>query len=151
MSDPTSGDGEREPPKREFRFKPTEFDRANPPVGEKEDAPPISVHDMFRQAAAVKAPPAKTVAAPMTNEVHEILRANLSKANEDGANNVELRPKRTSRRTRDYWLLTIAVNLFFVIAMVASRNVATLVFGAAGIILSNIGLVWVMWFVMDDY
>jgi hypothetical protein len=151
MSDSTSAAPGGEPPKREFRFKPTEFERANPSAGTKEVGPPISVQDMFRQAASAKPPPPNRPVAPATNEVHDILRANLEKANEDGANDVELKPKRASRRKRDYWLLTIAVNLFFLLSMAFFRNLGTFVFGGAGIIFCNLGLVWVMWFVMDDY
>jgi hypothetical protein len=142
---------EPEPPKREFRFKPTEFERANPKIGAENNAPPINVQDLFRQANATKAPTRGKPAAAAVNEVHAILRGNLDRANQDGANDVSLRPKRASGRKRDFWFLLIAGNLFLGGISLLSRNFIVLVCGGAGMIAFTLGATWVMWHVMDDY
>ncbi|MDB6167512.1 MAG: hypothetical protein JWM88_376 [Verrucomicrobia bacterium] len=138
-----------EPPRREFRFKPTTFERANPATGA-ENNPPIDVRDIFRQASAGPPKPRATPD-PAANEVHDILRANLARENETGRNDVAPEPRRASRRKRDYWFLLLGGYLLFAIIAVISRNYVVLVFGGAGMILYTLGVTWIMWHVMDDY
>jgi hypothetical protein len=60
--------------------------------------------------------------------------------------------KRKSRRKRDYWLVTIGVNLLLVgLVSIARFNPISLIYGFAGVILFNLSFTWVMWFVVDDY
>lgn len=60
--------------------------------------------------------------------------------------------RRPSRRKRDYWLILILLNGFFAtVAFGPYRTPMTLTYGIAGIIVTTLGLTWVMWFVMDDY
>lgn len=153
MADST--DSSPEPPRREFRFKPAEFERDNPPVEGPNALPAFDVRELYEKANQPPGSPrnpSRAPAAPAENEVHEILRANLNQANEAGLNEVVLRPKRISRRKRDYWLMLIGGNLALVgLVLVLQKNVVTLVFGGSGIIFYSIGLTWIMWFVMDDY
>ena len=89
---------------------------------------------------------------PKENEVHEILRANLERANELGLNDVDLTPRPPSRRKTDYWTLLIVGNLGFAgLALLLSRNMVTLVFAGSGMVLFSLGVTWIMWFVMDNY
>ena len=75
-----------------------------------------------------------------------MLRENLARANATGLNDVALPAKRISRRTRDYVIALILGNALLAIATVISP-----IFGAAGLIIYNLGLTWIMWFVMDTY
>lgn len=140
--------GPPEPPSRTFQFKPTAFEVSNRPAGETPADQPIDVHQLNRLAG----PPPPPVAAPAENEVHAILRANLARAQAKGENDVMLPPRRPSRRQRDFWLLFIGGNLLAAGAVgVLHRNVVTVVFGFSAMVFFSLGLIWVMWFVMDDY
>ena len=157
MSGTPADPDEPERPRREFKFKPTEFERTNRSLDEKDSIAPIDVRDLFkastaaRPSAVPKPPPTPPAPTPAANDVHAMLQANLRHANEAGENEVSLQPKRPSRRKRDYWFLMIGANLFFIICMAIARNIGASVFGGAGMILVSIGLTWIMWFVMDDY
>ena len=62
------------------------------------------------------------------------------------------RPRRISRRKRDYWIVLIPLNAFFgFFAFGPYRNPMTFAFGVGGMIIVTVGLTWVMWFIMDDY
>ena len=159
MSDSPLGPEAPEPPRREFKFKATEFERTNRPLDEADSKPPIDVRELFKSSTVARppslaqpaTPPPPKAPVPAANDVHAILQANLDRANAEGHNDVSLKPKRASRRKRDYWMLLIGTNLFFLICMAVAPNIGTLIFGGAGIILVSIGLTWIMWFVMDDY
>ena len=97
--------------------------------------------------------PASTAAAA-ENQVHEILRENLARANDAGLNELSEKKKRPSRRKRDYWILMIAGNsllAFLFAGAVASKNAFLMAFSAGGIGLISAGATWIMWHVMDDY
>jgi hypothetical protein len=69
-----------------------------------------------------------------------------------GAFKVGSKQQRSSRRTRDYWLLLLLLNGFFAAATFGPfQNPLTLLYGIRGMIVTTLGLTWVMWFVMDDY
>lgn len=144
MSEPT----EPEPVKREFRFKPTEFERANPAIAPANDPGAIRVDDMFRQAATPRPAAAKPAA---RNEVHAMLEANLARANEEGANDVVPTKRRGSRRKRDYWLLVLAAVAIFAMVAATSHNVFVFRLGLGVLAAVILALTWIMWFVMDDY
>lgn len=113
-----------EPPRRRYQLKPREFERVNDRPGEPAAGreAPLTVQDHLR-AASSGAPPA-----------------------------MSSRPRRRSRRNRDYWLALLGVDaLLAFVAFGPFANGATLLFGAAGLILYSVGLTWVMWFVVDDY
>jgi hypothetical protein len=114
---------EPDPPRKFYKLKEAEFDRVNVPTN-----------------------------TPDTNEVHEVLRENLDRANAAGLNDVTPPAKRRSRRKRDYWIMMILVCGFFGAAL-AHFGIATIpgVYALAGIILFSCSLTWVMWFIMDDY
>ena len=146
------GPPEPEPPRREFQFKPTTFEVANRPAGETPADRPIDVHQLNRQAAAPKPVPGAVAPSSAENEVHAILRANLARAQAKGENEVILQPRPPSRRKRDFWLLFIGGNLLVVGAVgVGHKNAVTLIFGLSAIVFFSLGLIWVMWVVMDDY
>lgn len=142
------GPPEPEPPHREFRFKPSEFESANRPADATPDNAPIDVSQHLRQAG----PPSSSAPVNTENEVHAILRANVARAEAKGLNQVIPQPRRPSRRQRDFWLLLTGVNLLVVgTVAVLHKNVLTMVFGFSAMVFFSLGLVWVMWVVMDDY
>jgi hypothetical protein len=150
VNDTPSDSDPPETPKPAFRFKPTEFERANRPLGEPDKTPAIDVRDLYQHANAVSA--ASPQPARVENEVHAILRANLVQADEAGLNAVELTPQRASRRKREYWLLLVGGNLLIAALVFGlSRNVVVLVFAGSGMIFYSLALTWIMWMVMDDY
>jgi len=149
-----------DPPRKHYKFKAAEFENVN---GVRRDTPPneaqppsdpgivptekvrIDVRDLAR-AAASPAAIAGSRPAPQPNEVHAILRENLDRANAAGLNDVDLTPKPPSRRKRDYWISCAIGNSLLAVALVISP-----IFAGAGLIIFNVGLTWIMWFVMDDY
>lgn len=148
-SDAPHGPPEPEPPRRDFKFKPTEFETTNRPADDTPGNARIDVKELNRQAAA---PPPANPPAPAENEVHALLRANLARAQAKGENEVIPQPRRPSRRKRDFWLLFIGGNLLFAGAVGAlDKNAVTVIFGFSGMVFFSLGLIWVMWVVMDDY
>jgi len=152
MSDAPPNPPEPETPRREFQFKPPEFERANRPVNESQDSAPIDVRQLYRQAGSPPPAPGAIAPSQADNEIHAILRANVARAEAQGLNQVIPQRRRPSRRKRDFWLLFVSGNLL-VVASVSGlhRNAVTLVFGLSAIVMFSLGLIWVMWVVMDDY
>lgn len=117
---------EEEPKPRSFAFKAKEFERVNAPTGAQE---PSADHDVYA----------------LRRQIREREQA-------AGLDNLVTRPKRRSRRRRDYWLLLLASNVVFgTLALLGRGNPAVFISGLAGAIILSIGLTWVMWFIMDDY
>ncbi len=142
------GPPEPEPPPRTFQFKPTAFEVSNRRAGAAPADQPIDVRQLNRLAG----PPPSSAAVPAENEVHAILRANLARAEAQGENAIILPPRRPSRRKRDFWLLFIGGNLLAAATVGGlHKNVVTVVFGFSAMVFFSLGLIWVMWFVMDDY
>lgn len=152
---------EPDPPRKFYQLKPREFEVVNElssaiPQGRNHDpAHPIGrieVRELYQQAntpGPVLPVGAKVV---LKNEVHALLDDNLARANAAGLNELTPKPKRRSRRTRDFFAVVIPLDLFFGYAAFGHySNVAMMAYGVAGIIISTIGLGWVMFFVMDDY
>lgn len=149
---------ESDPPRKFYQLKPKEFERVNPPAGEAADpasepgAPraaadgPVDVREMARQAAAGAPLLGGNAPANRANDVHAMLRENHERANAEGLNELAPKTRRASRRKRDYIVTSLAGNALLVAAIWLQP-----VFAIAGIILFNIGLTWIMWFVMDDY
>lgn len=116
-----------EPPRKFYEFKSKDFERVNAPVNH--DEPP-----------------------PLENDVYAI-RENL-REREKAAGFDELTPAkpRKSRRTRDYWLTVISINVLMVALIVGSGfNLVVAVYAGSGMVLLTLGLTWTMWFIMDDY
>lgn len=142
------GPPEPERPPRTFQFKPTEFEISNRPPGATPADRPIDVRQLNRLAG----PPPPSAAAPAENEIHTLLRANLARSQAQGEHELMLPLRRPSRRKHDFWLLLIGGNLLAAGAVgVLHRNVITVVFGFSAMVFFSLGLIWVMWFVMDDY
>ena len=152
MSDAPPNPPEPETPRRAFQFKPPDFERANRPANEDPGSVPIDVKQLYRQAGSPAPVPGAVAPSQADNEVHAILRANVARAEAQGLNQVVPQRRRPSRRKRDFWLLFISGNLL-VVATVSGLhlNVVTLIFGLSGIVMFSLGLIWVMWVVMDDY
>lgn len=128
---------EPDPPRKYYRLTEPTFERVNPPVA----AAPMP-------PAAAAAPLGATGVAPVNrpNEVHALLALNRDRERAAGGFDVSVRPKRKSRRRRDYFVVLILGNALLVGAIRLQP-----VFGGAGFVLFNIGLTWIMWVVMDDY
>lgn len=145
---------EQDPPRKFYQLKPKEFEMVNPPASmPPADSTPIDVRGHLRAANAgpLERPKASRTPAP-SNDVHALLRQNQARIAAAGLHEVEPRPRRPSRRKRDYWLLLAVMNGFFgFLAFGPYRNPMTFVYGLAGMIIFTLGLTWVMWFVMDDY
>lgn len=149
-----------DPPRKHYKFKPKEFENVNgvrreQPLDHAQPAPDpgivetdkarIDLRDILKAANAV---PTTSLPKPATrsNEIHAVLRDNLAHANAAGLNRVDPTPRRASRRKRDYWISLLIGNL-----VLAGCTVIMPIYGAAGLIIFNVGLTWIMWFVMDDY
>ena len=159
---------EPDPPRKFFQLRPTSFERVNPPPADDADllagnipaqadypdppADPNDVRTLARQAAAGTPLLGANAPSARDNAIHEVLRENHAHANRAGLNDVVLPRKRRSRRKRDYWLLLLSLDAFFLaVAFGPFSNPVTLIYGLAGFIMYTLGLTWVMWFVMDDY
>lgn len=149
------------PPRKTYGFKPTAFERANPaPAGEASaqatplpdpgivaaDAGAINVHDLIQAGAGSARPLGANAVVNRSNDIHAMLRDNHARADAAGLNAVSLEPKRMSKRKRDFIFLVVSGNLILSLAFVIQP-----IFAGAGVVIFNIGLVWIMWVVMDDY
>ena len=115
-----------------------------------DDPPPVKHTFTAAKFEAVNEPTATPTPAP--TDVYQVLQDNLARENAAGLNVVKPVPKRPSRRKRDFWLVLIGGNLAIMASVgFTSINVVSVVYGFAGVILLSSGLIWIMWFVMDDY
>lgn len=150
---------EPDPPRKHYQFKPREFERVNDHPGHAApDSDPavrparIDVHDHFKAANASAPISRRREAKAAENDVHGILRDNVDRANAAGLNDLTPKVRRRSRRKRDYWLLLLTINAFFVfVGLGPYSNPTTQIYALAGFVMFTLGLTWVMWFVMDDY
>ena len=121
MADSTESD----PPRKTYGLKPKEFERVNAEPG--------------------------TQAPSDDHDVYAILQANRAREQQHNLGAVEIKTVQ-SRRRRDYWTLLASLNIVLgLAAILGSGNLIVLVSAMAGMIFGNVGLTWVMWFVMDDY
>ena len=120
------------------------------PLPSDDDPPPVQHTLTAAKFEAVNAP--TTTPTPAPTDVYQVLGDNLARENAAGMNVVKPVPKRPSRRKRDFWLVLIGGNLAIMASVgFTSINVMTVIYGFAGVILLSSGLIWIMWFVMDDY
>jgi len=153
---------EPDSPRKFYQLKPREFETLNqfrpaasepgPAAGLQSADKKIVVQEFYEQANAFRHPlPRDKTLTPM-NDVHVILNDNLARVNAAGLNELAPKPRRRSRRLRDFLIVSISLDAFFAFAAFGPfSSVATMAYGVAGIIISTIGLGWVMFFVMDDY
>lgn len=155
---------ESDPPRVFYTLKPREFERANPPPAPPPSVPSpgespvpatsdrIDIRDLYAQAATPVPLLTHGDRSVVRNEVHELLHDNLARANAAGMNDLAPKPRRRSRRLRDYFILVIPLDAFFGFAAFGPyQNVVTLAFGVGGMIVTTLGIGWVMFFVMDRY
>jgi hypothetical protein len=152
---------DEDPPRQFYQLKPREFEALNRPASQlptgASDPPApssgkIDVRDLYLQAKTPGPVLATTRAAAQKNDIHVILEDNLARANAGGLNNLTPKPRRRSRRRRDYLMVMIPLNAFFAYAAFGPySNVMLMAYGVAGIIISTLGLGWVMFGVMEDY
>jgi hypothetical protein len=154
-----------DPPRVYYQLKPREFERVNAPAVSPAPADPsaavvpgldpsakIEVRDLLAQAAVPGPVLTQGEKVGVANEIHGILKENLNHANAAGFYELAPKPKRRSRRTRDYFLVIVPLNAFFAFAAFGPyANAVSFVYGIAGMIFSTVGITWVMFFVMDDY
>ena len=148
---------ESDPPRKFYDLKPKEFERVNSPPrdsttnGETPANAPntanqrIDVRDLIRHGTAGVPLLSANAPANRSNEVHDILRDNLARADAAGLNNVKPR-KRRSRRRRDYIITMLVGN-----GVLVAGTFIMPIFGIVGLIMFNLGYTWFTWFVMDDY
>ena len=154
-----------DPPRVYYQLKPREFERVNAPAASSPPADPsaalvpapdpsakIEVRNLFAQAAVPGPVLAQGEKVGVKNEVHGILKENLNIANAAGLNELAPKPKRRSRRTRDFFLVVVPLDAFFGFAAFGPyANPISMIYGIAGMIFATVGIGWVMFFVMDDY
>ena len=115
-----------------------------------DDPPPVKHTFTTAKFEALNEPTATPTPAP--TDVYQLLQDNLARENAAGMNVVKPVPKRPSRRKRNFWLMLVLGNLTIAATVhLAGGSVMSNLFGFAGIILLSVSLVWVMWFVLDDY
>lgn len=146
---------EPDPPRKYYTFKESEFERVNE-VGAASVGPtkPAPTSDQpFKPISQLGNAPANR-----ENEVHAILRENLARDTAAGHYDVPPKPRRRSKRKRDYWILFFTGNaaLLTLMWLLTGRGggagaLITVVSLGAGTIIYNASLGWIMWQVMDDY
>jgi hypothetical protein len=159
------------PPRKHYKFKTAEFASINEvptdrPLTEAQPKPDpgivpttkvrIDVRDLVRASlvppAASPASPPTTASTARRNEVHAMLRDNLTRADAAGLNDISPAPKPRGRRKRDYIVTLVAGNLVFaVLAGLSGFNVVGTLFALGGMVLFSCATTWIMWFVLDDY
>jgi hypothetical protein len=162
-------DDPADPPRKFYGLKPRAFDAVNHPapaprsdalppspdpgIAHPDTTRPITVQALNLAAAGEN--PALGVNSPVNraNEVHNLLELNRRRAKESGAFELKPLPPRRSRRKYDFWLMVILVNLFCVgfTAAVSRFSPIVMTYGLACGVFMTAALVWIMWFVMDDY
>jgi hypothetical protein len=83
--------------------------------------------------------------------VHDILLENRIAEEKSGWGQVKRGGRRRSRRTRDFLLVVVPVDVALVIYMRSNSSVVTMVYGGAALTLFTSMLAWIMFVVMDDY
>jgi hypothetical protein len=152
---------EPDPPRKFYELKPKEFELLNGPVSaftpqarpteSTEETRRIDVRELYKQANT-PGPILQKSRPPMVNEVHAILADNLARANAAGLNTLAPKPKRRSRRMRDYLLVMIPLNAFFGFAAFGPyANAVSFVYGLGGMAFSTVAVTWVMFFIVEDY
>jgi hypothetical protein len=152
MSDAPPPPPGSEPPPRKFAFKTPTFPVANPPSSTPSPHGPTDVREHFRHAEAIRRAVAENPLPARENEVHDILRDNLARADAAGLNEVKPVEKRPNRRLRDYLVLVLAFNVPVVALGIHFRHepVAWVCLLAGGV-LFNIRVAWIIWVVNDRY
>lgn len=123
-----------DPPRKNYGFKPKEFERVNAPRPEAGETP---------------------VAPPSANDVFAIQRE--LREREIAAGMDELAPPHRPnwrRRKRDYWLVMGVLNGVGVPLTLwgyRTQNAVLFVYCLAGLVLADLALTWIMWVLMDDY
>lgn len=87
------------------------------------------------------------------NDVVSIRHELRDREKAEGQDRMEIR-KRKSRRKRDYLLVMTVLNVGFgaVLAYgILHRNPVLMIYAFSGMVLSSVGVTWVMWFIMSDY
>src|SRR5262249_35697089 len=133
---------DQDPPRKFYQLKPREFEVVNTPASTPPDGNlPTNVRAHF--LAAKGEMPKRPAPLPVQrNDVHAILSENLARDNAAGLNELAPKPKRPSRRNRDFWLLAIPLNGFFAFAAFGPyRNPVTFVYGIAGMAITTVSLI----------
>lgn len=145
---------EADPPPKKYTFKARTFESVNPPAGTTPEDGKIDVKDLFNAAAAPHTfakspvPPPNRAPVPTANDVAAMLRDNVA----HDVPKVLPPPVKLTRRRNDYFLCLVGGNALIVgLVFLIGINLATVFFGAAGILMYSITLTWVMWFVMERY
>lgn len=156
---------EPDPPRKFYELKPREFEAVNAQPRHPGESPPaagappgpqpdaIDINDLIRSANAGGAGLSPKAGPVVENDVHAILRDNLARAEAAGLNELAPKPRRKSRRKRDYWLLMAGACAVFGTILLTSgpRHPITFILALGGLVISTVGLTWILWFVMDDY
>jgi hypothetical protein len=138
------------PERIQFQFKAKSFEQVEP-----RSAPPVDHRELI--AAANRQSPSPAGAGPpvsprIPNELEEILRLNRAREQQAGLDQLKPLPRAPNRRRRDYLILMILFNGFFIWSLVSGRSNPTVVTSSiAGIVIFSAGLSWIMYGVMDRY
>lgn len=158
-----------DPPRKFYDLKPTTFEQVNervPPTAPAPDATgapdpgpvavdpgPIDVRAMYEQAAT-PGPALGSAARSATseNDVHVLLRINAARDEAAGLNRIKPKPRRPSRRKRDYWISLLGSNGIVVGTLfLVGPNLVSALFAFAGVVILTCSMTWIFWFILDDY
>jgi len=89
---------------------------------------------------------------PAPPSVEDMLRANLARQQQVEGELLKPLPPRSNRRRNDYLISAIAGNLLAALGFIyLPGNPVTFVYLVAFVVIYNISLIWVLFFVMDRY
>lgn len=162
-----------DPPRKFYELKPRDFERANPArsgdehtnplrpdvqrdLPPKAGAPlkPIDVRELNKIASVPGPVLTKRPHTVAQNDVQAALKENFDRQDQSGVFKLQDRPRRKSRRKRDYLMLmlvcnvALGVNAYYALHV---GNVVGFVSSVAGMGMLSACFTWVMWFIMDDY
>jgi hypothetical protein len=89
---------------------------------------------------------------PHAPSVTAILRDQRTREAALGLDELAPAPRRSNRRTQDFWVMLAGGNALIVGAMALTQfSPVSLVYGGSGAVLYSLGLAWIVWVVMDRY
>lgn len=156
-----------DPPRKFYGFKPTEFDRANPPPAAPASDTPVApdpgvapvasgridVHELARLAQTAHSPLGTNAVQNRPNEVHAMLQLNLERERAAGLHAVtETVDKKRRQRMISYWTVLVLVDgAFGAVAFIVGPGAAIpFVCSIAGLSMFTAWWTWENWFLRTE-
>lgn len=142
---------EPDPPRKHYGFKEREFKRDNPSAADLPPAPTAKDLAMMSGPVVRSGAAASGAKADDPNDVYAAMQINRAAEQQSGGDEIEIR-KIQSRRRRDFWLIFIPIELFFVfLAVTGHNNPLQFVCAIAGAVIIGVTLPWIMFQLMGKY